>query len=148
MPWHPVLVHYPIALTIMAAVFQLFAVLGRRTGFFLPALVCLCAAGVAGITAAITGAAQEQLVKELPGIHAALERHETLGNLSAWTLGAGGLLSIYLYLKGQLRPRLFLLALVLAGTLVLVTGHYGGRLVYSHGAGVSLPVPGEPEPVR
>ncbi len=43
---------------------------------------------------------------------------------------------------------LTLLALVLAGILLLVTGHYGGRLVYTHGAGVSLPVPGELGPVR
>ncbi len=148
MPWHPALVHYPIALTILAAAFQLWALLGRRDSFFLPALVCLCAAGALGILAALTGTAQEQLVEQLPGIHAALERHEALGNLSAWTLGLGGLLSVYLHLKGRLRPRLFLLALVLAGILVLVTGHYGGRLVYTYGAGVSLPIPGELGPVR
>ncbi len=43
---------------------------------------------------------------------------------------------------------LTLLAPVLAGRLVLVTGHYGGRLVYTHGAGLSSPVPGELGPVR
>ncbi len=140
MPWHPGLVHYPIALTVLAAVFQLIAILTKRDSLGLSALLCLCGAGISGILVALTGTIQEELVAELPGIHSALEQHETLGNLTAWLLAGSSLVAVYLFLKGRLRPKPFLLGLLLASSLVVLMGHYGGRLVYEHGAGVTAPI--------
>ncbi|MEE9464017.1 MAG: DUF2231 domain-containing protein [Candidatus Neomarinimicrobiota bacterium] len=143
MPLHPGLVHYPIALTVLAAAFQLLALVTRRDSHTLAALLCLCGAGIGGILAALTGTGQEQLVAELPGIQTALEQHEMLGNLAAWLLAGGSLAAVYLFLKGRLRPWPFLVALVLASGLLVLTGHFGGRLVFEHGAGVAAPVPVE-----
>lgn len=143
MPLHPGLVHYPIALTVLAAAFQLIAVLTKRDSHSLSALLCLCGAGISGILVALTGTIQEELVEGIPGIHSALEQHETLGNLTAWLLAGSSLVAVYLFLKGRLRPKPFLLALLLASSLVVLTGHYGGRLVFEHGAGVAVPMPDE-----
>ena len=136
MPLHPTLVHYPIAFTCIAACFQLLAVVLGRRELTLSALIALGLGALMAIVAAITGAAQEQLLENLPGIRNALDRHADLGNAAAWLLGVASLSVLYLHLKGRLHPQLFLGMLLLATALVLVTGHFGGELVFLHGAGV------------
>lgn len=138
MPLHPVLVHFPIACATVAAVLQLSAVIFRRPSLTLPAVLTLGIGTIMAIAAAVTGTAQKEVVGQLPGIHDSLELHETLGNITTWVMGLGSLVIIYLHLKGKLHPWGFLLALIALATLVQVTGHYGGRLVYQFGAGVDL----------
>lgn len=138
MPLHPLLVHFPIACATLAALFQLLAVIFRRPSLTLPAVLTLGLGAIMAIAAAVTGTAQEEVVGQLPGIHDSLELHETLGNITTWIMGLGSLVVIYLHLKGKLHPWGFLLALVAVATLVQVTGHYGGKLVYQFGAGVDL----------
>ena len=139
MPLHPQLVHFPIACATLAALLQLSAVIFRRPSLTLPAVLTLGIGAIMAIAAAVTGTAQEEVVGRLPGIHDSLELHETLGNITTWLMGLGSLVFIYLHLRGKLHPWVFLLALIALATLVQVTGHYGGILVYQFGAGVNLP---------
>ena len=137
MPLHPMLVHYPIAFTMLAAIFQLIAVIFRQRSLMLPALLALGFGAAMAVSAAFTGTAQEEFIRSVPGIGAHLDRHASLGTLSAWLLSAGSLVALYLYLKQRLHPGLFLAGLVLGTALVLVTGHFGAELVYRFGAGVT-----------
>ena len=137
MPLHPMLVHYPIAFTMLATIFQLLAVIFRRQSLMLPAVVALGLGALMAVSAAFTGTAQEEAIRRLPGIGAHLDRHASLGTLSAWLLSVGSLAVLYLYLKQRLHPGLFLASLLLATALLLVTGHFGAELVYRHGAGVA-----------
>ncbi|MCH8328406.1 MAG: DUF2231 domain-containing protein [Candidatus Marinimicrobia bacterium] len=134
-PWHPSIVHFPIALAAMAALFQLLAVITRKSHFTVSALVALAVGAGMAFVAAITGTAQEEAAKRVPGIEAALERHELFGTLGAAIMLALSFAAFYLHMKKILPPRLFLAALVALAVLLLATGFLGGELVYIHGAG-------------
>ncbi len=134
-PLHPALVHYPIAFAMAAALFQLLAVLRHKPQFTVSALIALGVAGLAAIAAAVTGTAQEELVGGISQISDTLSLHENLGTLSAALLNAVALGALYLYLKERLPDLLFLLVLMGLSALLIVTGHWGGVLVYQFGAG-------------
>ena len=134
-PWHPSLVHFPIALAATAAIFQLLALVTGKSQFSMSAIIALAMGAVMAVAAAITGTAQEEAAKLLPGIEAALERHELLGTLGASAMLALTISAYYLHMKNNLPPRLFLAALTALAILMLVTGHWGGQLVYIYGAG-------------
>ena len=134
-PWHPSLVHFPIALAVAAAMFQLLALVAGKSQFSVSAIIALAMGSVMAVAAAITGTAQEEAAKLLPGIGATLERHELLGTLGASAMLALTVSAFYLYMKNRLPPRLFLAALTALAILLLATGHWGGQLVYIYGAG-------------
>ena len=138
--WHPALIHYPIALVAVAALFQLLALIWPERRFTVSALIALGAGGLVAVAAAVTGTAQEEAVRELSGIAETLERHEDLGTLSAVLMNALALGGLYLYLKEKLPAPLFLVLLVLLSGLLILTGHWGGLLVFQDGAGFQTPV--------
>jgi len=134
-PWHPSLVHFPIALATAAAIFQLLALVTGKSQFTVSAIVVLAMGAVMAVAAAITGTAQEETAKLLPGIEAVLERHELLGTVGAVAMLALTISAFYLHMKNSLPPRLFLAALTALAILVVAAGHWGGQLVYIYGAG-------------
>jgi uncharacterized membrane protein len=134
-PWHPALVHFPIALAGVAVLFELLAIGFHRDEYERSALIALGAAALMAIVAAVSGTAQEEAASHLPGIAATLEMHENLGTLSAALLGVCALGGLYLHLKGWLPQKLYLAVLLALSILLLATGHWGGRLVYYYGAG-------------
>jgi len=134
-PWHPSIVHFPIALAVTAAIFQLLALGAGKSQFTVSAITVLVMGAVMAVAAAITGTAQAETAKLLPGIEAAIERHELLGTLGTAAMLALGVSAFYLHMKNRLPPRLFLAALTALAVLMLVTGHWGGQLVYIYGAG-------------
>lgn len=138
--WHPALIHYPIALVAVAALFQLLALIWPERRFTVSALIALGAGGLVAVAAAVTGTAQEEAVRELSGIAETLERHEDLGTLSAVLMNSLALGGLYLYLKEKLPAPLFLVLLVLLSGLLVLTGHWGGLLVFQYGAGFQTPV--------
>ena len=138
--WHPALIHYPIALVAVAALFQLLALIWPERRFTVSALIALGAGGLVAVAAAVTGTAQEEAVRELSGIAETLERHEDLGTLSAVLMNALALGGLYLYLKEKLPAPLFLVLLVRLSGLLILTGHWGGLLVFQYGAGLQTPV--------
>ncbi|MBX3393025.1 MAG: DUF1553 domain-containing protein [Phycisphaeraceae bacterium] len=133
--FHPMVVHFPIALLVVAVIFE-FA--RRRGGEHRPgptAFACLCLGAAGALLAALLGWSSAQSAN--------------YGGSAAWTLGvhrwagiAAAVLAAVAVLaatiaRGLNGPRLFnvyrvsLLACVLA---VTVAGHHGGTLV--HGEGV------------
>lgn len=136
MPLHPLLTHFPIAGILMGFVLSLVAVLWKKDEYGSAAMVVFWISAVAAVAAAITGTADAESVKVIPGIEEALSRHSTLGNATAWVIVSMAFLSLYLKLKGQLANWLFLTMLLILTILVITTGYYGGELVFLHGAGV------------
>ena len=138
MDWHPLIVHYPIALLSLSPLCDLGSLWLRRRdghhlayGLMLLGTVGVCAAVLSGnIAAAAHG--------EGPAV-VSVAAHE---DLATWTLllGIGIVLGrLPLHLKGNFQGRLFYVWIALGivvGVLVLVTGYYGGELVYIHGVGV------------
>ncbi|TMQ65578.1 MAG: hypothetical protein E6K79_04410 [Candidatus Eisenbacteria bacterium] len=137
---HPAIVHFPIALTAVAAlsaiVYMLFRVEWIR--WFAPVLLSLALLGAVG--AYFSGESAKDRAETLGVPEAAIEKHEETG---IWGLGTTGLACLLTWATHTRRRGVFLstaLTLAAAG-IFLWNGHLGGQLVFIHGAGkVSAPV--------
>jgi uncharacterized membrane protein len=169
-PWdslHPLVIHFPIALLLIAPLFILVgAILKPQSGrpYLLAALV-LMTLGTAGTWVAVsTGEAAGELAERNPEVSAAIERHEHLAELTrtvftALTATFAVILLIPKFTKTT-ATRVFTTALPIvllvaygAGSALLAnTAHQGGRLVHQLGvtalmapaSGSVAAVPAEP----
>ena len=145
-PIHPMIVHFPIALLIVAVMFELLAMRWRTSGLRDASLYTLVAGVVGAGLAIITGKMAEEGMEESGIPDALLDIHEGLGYATFWIFL--GLFALRVLIRrGWLRERPALtIGLGLVGIGVLAaTGYYGGSLVYDFGAGVTrLIAVGEP----
>lgn len=144
---HPLIIHFPIALLLVAPVFVLLGALRGNAGrAFSAAALVLIAAGAAGTFIAVaTGVAGAELVTRTPQIAATLERHEHLAEttrllFSALTVIFSATVLLPRFLRkpleggARLAVHLIFLALYSAGAMYLAnTAHQGGRLVHEFG---------------
>jgi len=143
-PLHPVVVHFPIALALLAPAVALVLVASwarrreiPRAWNVLVALLALTLVG--GIAATRTGESDEQRVERFVGHHA-LETHEELAD-SFLPASAVALIAAWGVPMSRRRRRLCagltlfcLIATVFLGVLTVWIGHSGGELVYVKGA--------------
>lgn len=144
---HPLIVHFPIALLLVAPVFLVLGLMPRRHGsaFAVSALVLVTLGTIGTYLAVATGEAAGEMVVRTPQISAALERHEELAEtvrifFTALTLILGTLVILPAALRTELGRKvhvslhLIFLALYVAGALTLVgAAHQGGRMVHELG---------------
>ena len=144
---HPALVHFPIALSAVALLFE--AVVWLRwysapADRYAAALWILAAAG-AGATYAAGRVAADGVGALSPAADAALASHADAGLVTASSLGLLALLRAWLVKRGArhapdrrdgLRVVALLLALIVQG-IVAYTADLGGALVFRHGVAVS-----------
>lgn len=140
--WHPIAVHFPIALLLVAAGAALVWAV-RGTDFWRGALLALLALGTVGaFVARLTGEAMEEQSEGVPIVEALVEQHETG---ATWTLvlAATATLALVGVLVAERRGRpsgavarwgVALLA-VAAAVAVGWTGHLGGLMVWGVPAG-------------
>lgn len=144
---HPLIIHFPIALLLVAPVLVLLGLLLPRQarGLLIAALVVM-ALGTIGIYFAIaTGEAAGELAERTPGVATVLERHEDLAQttravFTALTIVFAAILFVPSILKkglGRKSATLMSLAflVVYAGGAILLANvaHQGGRLVHEYG---------------
>jgi uncharacterized membrane protein len=143
---HPLIVHFPIALLMVAPILVMVGLLlkGQRT--FLTSALLLMVLGTAGAWLAVaTGNSAGELAERLPGVKALLERHEEMAEttrtvFTVLTLVFASLIAIPWALRRE-PPRLVRLGAhvaflaVYAGALVYLASaaHQGGRLVHELG---------------
>jgi uncharacterized membrane protein len=138
MDWHPLIIHYPIALLPLSPLCDLAALsLRRREGHHLAyglmviGALSACAAVLSG-NAAAEGYWHGSAAVEISA-------HE---DLATWTLllALGAALGrLPMQLRGAFSGRVLYVWLgigLLIGGLVVYTGYLGGELVYVHGVGV------------
>ncbi len=144
LPLHALIVHMPIALTVLVPLFAVLGLwLGRRVmkphvawAFPVGMLALLLASGIA---ADKTGEQQEDRVEKVVP-HAAFEKHEEAAELflvvtgGVLVLAAGGLMSNSLGKTMRYVGAAGTLAVLAAGWNV---GHSGGQLVYQYNAGAA-----------
>lgn len=144
--WHPVVVHFPLALVVTAAMCLWAGRLLRRECHAATLSTVgtwnLCLGAAAALIALVTGLAAVLGLQVGPAAHQAISVHLkwavfttlALVLLAVWR-GAGSVQNS--------RPSwIFLLVLSAATAALLVTGYHGAQNVYRHGVGVTCGAPG------
>jgi uncharacterized membrane protein len=124
---HPLLVHFPIALVLIAAVAELASLTTRFPGWHTVAVANIRAGAAFAIASAGAGwiLASSRIVEASP----ALEWHRWLGLAAGVAAVAAALWASDLNQPSR-RRWLYRLALFSAAALVAVAGHFGARLVW------------------
>ena len=138
--WHPLAVHFPVAL-VMTATFFFLAGLVLKSNISKELLSaskwCLWGAGIAALVAAFFGWLAYNSVAHDEPSHAAMTLHR---NWAVPTAIFIALLALYEYairdVWGQKKKGLVLTLLISASLLTSVTGWLGGEAVYRYGIGV------------
>jgi uncharacterized membrane protein len=141
--WHPMVVHFPLALVVTATMLLLAArLLRRETHAATLATVGtwnLCLGAVAALLALMTGMAA------VIGLNVDAAAHEAISLHLKWAIFSSLTLVMLAVWRGagcaqNSRPSwIFMLVLLAATAALLVTGYRGAQNVYRHGVGVASP---------
>ena len=150
-PLHPALVHFPIALTLVALLFEFLARHPRARGLEGAAGVLMVLAALGSVAAVLSGDAAHDDAVVPPAAAALIARHEQVGELAMWLLLALAAVRVLLGWRGWYKgvvPWAYLLFAAAAAGLVGYNGYLGGKMVFDHGVGTApvqrqAPVKGE-----
>ena len=138
--WHPMLVHFPVALTLAAALFGLAAALaGQRplaAQWVAISRWLLWLAALSGLAAAAAGMSAFATVDHDEAGHVAMLRHRDAALASLGVLLVLALREAYCAMRGRAWTWLSVLLLAGASVALARTAWLGGELVYRHGIGV------------
>ncbi len=144
-PYHPLIIHTPIALIIVSLLFEIVG-LATDAQWWRKASFAMLIVGVLGAGAAVlSGEPASDQAEEVQGIpEATVEHHEDVGKMALW-IGVGAVVfraaSAGLGTAGGLRIAVAALAFLLhlaAAVTVGVAGYRGGQLVFESGAAVRV----------
>lgn len=141
--FHPLSVHFPIVLLLMATLFKLIGLWSSKPTWDHGGRLMLLL-GVLGIWISIyTGDLADGIVSRQLCDPTVLKEHENLAYTTAWIFSIALLMEIIMRYIDLIKTRIFSIVLVLlmlagTGTLMYV-GHLGAELVYQQAAGVNIP---------
>lgn len=138
-PLHPALVHVPIALAMVALLFDVAARL-RKGANEACATVLLVLAAVGSVAAVVSGQAAQDAAVVPAAARDLVARHEDLGVLAMvglLTLAAVRGVVAWRRWRHPLLGWVQTLLLAVVVGLVGLTGHLGGTLVFEHGVGTA-----------
>ena len=127
--FHVAIVHFPIALLILAACVELVRLARRKSGPSPVSIVCLIVGLISAIAAAAAGWFHKEYVSFGGQQAAVLDWHQWMG-IAATALAAAA--AIALVFRGT-RGAVYRGAVVTCAVLVVITSHLGGTL--THGPG-------------
>lgn len=144
---HPLIIHFPIALLLVAPILILIGLMSPNKGraFLGAALVLMILGTIASWVAVSTGEAAGELAERAAGAGAVLEQHEDLAETTRMAFtGLTALFLVILFAPAIFRRQfpkkvllpVNLLFLILYGSAVVLlvnTAHQGGRLVHEFG---------------
>jgi uncharacterized membrane protein len=142
--WHPLFVHFPIALLLMATLFKFFTFFSKSKTWENAGSFLLYVGTIGAWLAIFTGDQADGVVSREICDPTVLKAHENFAWILAWLFSASTLFDIGRILKIiPLKSKIisisvFLLMAVGSGYLIYA-GHLGAKLVYQQGAGVYHP---------
>jgi len=130
--FHPVVVHFPIALLLTALLAEVLSVAVRKPVFSDMGRLCLVFGAISGLFAMALGFAAEGSVLFTGALDEALETHETLGIAATIAALATAIAAAWPVREARKRAMGWVYRMGLAASAVLVaaTGYFGGTLVY------------------
>ena len=141
--WHPMVVHFPLALVVTAALFLLAARLLRQERHAATLAIVgtwnLCVGAIAALCALATGLAA------VLDLHVGLAARQAISLHVKWAIFTTLALVLLAVWRGagvaqESRPSwVFIVVLVAATAALVMTGYRGGQNVYQYGVGVYHP---------
>ena len=158
---HPLIIHFPIALLLVAPLLVVLGILFRNQGrgLLIAALIIMLLGTIGIYMAVATGEAAGELAERTPGVAAVLERHEELAQtaraiFTALTIVFAAILFTPAFFKKALSRKstaaisLAFLLFYAAGAIVLANvAHQGGRLVHEYGVRAMMTSKGTSPPL-
>lgn len=141
---HAMIIHFPIALLIAGFLSEVIALVSKKE-FFRNAAFYLLVLGAMGAGAAyLSGDYAGEGIEDGP-LEGPMELHEQAATITLWLSIITALFRTGIfYFKSEASWAKWVSIVLFAATIGSVgyTGYLGGQLVYSHGAGVELALPG------
>lgn len=141
-PWHPVAVHFTIALFVVSVIFDFLGLILKKKQFYVAAWYNLFLAGIACLLTILPGLIEEAQITVNAAAVDTFNTHKTLAFFISVVIFV--LLFWRISLKGQspLKFKFFYFIISLLGIILLMIGSYqGGKLVYQYGTGVRVKPP-------
>lgn len=136
-PLHPVVVHFPIALLVSAALVYLASLVIKGRKLEQVAFGLHVGGLLMTVAAIFTGDYAEHSTAMTHEMHEIIEDHEFLGMMSAYGFG---ILAVWAFLRSRstlLLERIgFVVAFVGVTVMLGIAAHKGGTVVYEYGAGI------------
>jgi uncharacterized membrane protein len=131
---HPALVHFPIALLIVAALLEVVRLVRRRPEPSPTALTCVIIGAVTGVVVAFSGWMNADYESHAESLADELFWHRWLGvTVAALGVVLAGIGLGAKAIKAPSFQRVYALLLLATAALVGLTGHFGGSMVYGPG---------------
>jgi uncharacterized membrane protein len=141
--WHPLVVHFPIVLLMVATVFKLIFVFNKREVWDYAGSYLLYTGVIAAWIAVYTGGLADAVVVRKLCDHIVLENHENLAYILSILFTVASALDIFWRFLPKFKImiiQLIIVVIMISGTAVLnYAGHLGASLVYQQAAGVYVP---------
>ncbi|MBT3601959.1 MAG: DUF2231 domain-containing protein [Candidatus Latescibacteria bacterium] len=138
MDFHPLIIHFPIALLIVGTLCDAIGILGKRDFFLRTGFLLFALGAFTCILAALTGDHVADTAQHISGIYDDLDWHDTLGTATALIAVLLTLTRAHLTFKKRFTGTvqyIYLFIGIAVAILVGASGYTGGRLVYDYGAG-------------
>jgi uncharacterized membrane protein len=140
---HAMVVHFPIALLMVAFLFEVVSFFYKKDFFRQSAFYLLILGMLGTVVSYLAGNAAGEGMEE-GTLNKAMELHEQAATISLWLTIITALVYAGIYfLKFNKRWLKIIAVLLFTGVIASIarTGYLGGQLVYKHGAGVELALP-------
>ncbi|WP_290649167.1 DUF2231 domain-containing protein [Aquisalimonas sp.] len=138
--WHPIFVHFTVALLTVAVLLFIVAHFSPPGAFGrtvrLVARVNLMLGALFTIGTVLTGWYAYNTVPHDAASHEVMTIHRNWALIAAATFALLALWCVRNWLSNRREGTAFVLATLLAATPLVMAGHYGGTLVYGYGVGV------------
>lgn len=141
--FHPLSVHFPIVLLLMATLFKFIGLWSSKITWDHGGRLMLFL-GVIGVWISIyTGDLADGIVSRQLCDPTVLKEHENLAYTTAWIFSIALVIELLMRYIDIIKTKItsiFLVLLMIAGTGILMyVGHLGAELVYQQAAGVNIP---------
>lgn len=138
--WHPIVVHFAIALLSIAVITDFIYLITKRENFRYIATYLLLLGTASAIAAVLTGHQAEDAVLKNPQVENLIKTHKNFGEITMWIfIILTAIRFVYIKFRPFEKPIkwFYYIVGIIAFLFLLRTGILGGEMVYIHGVGTS-----------